>query len=89
MAKSLEGVVLIRANVDTEIGLSSQYDIDGDYVPRTFALDSNARIIEPLDPQSGRFWYFLPVSKPDFVVDFVEKLKTLQTQPASVAQISQ
>ncbi|GAA3957047.1 thioredoxin family protein [Allohahella marinimesophila] len=84
VVNSLVGVVLIRANVDTEIGLSSRYDIDGDYVPRTFALDSKARIIEALDPSTEQFWYFLPVSKPDYVVSFAEKLKGLKGDPSSV-----
>ena len=84
VVSSLEGVVLIRADVDKDIGLSSQYDVDGDYVPRTFALDSQARIIQPLYPQTDQFWYFLPVSKPDYVVSFAEKLKGLKGEAGSV-----
>ncbi|WP_416398738.1 thioredoxin family protein [Allohahella sp. A8] len=84
VVSSLDGVVLIRVDVDKNIGLSNQYDIDGDYVPRTFALDSEARIIQSLDPQTEQFSYFLPVSKPDYVVSFAEKLKRLKTEPGSM-----
>ena len=75
VVKSLQGIILIRANMDNEPLINEQYNRDGKYVPRTFALDSSGQLIKPLHPDKQRYDYFLPVEKPRYVVNFATQLK--------------
>ncbi len=71
----LKDVTLIRANKDKQPDISDQFNIDGDYIPRTFALDKKGNIIQDLDSNNPKWWYFLPANDPDFLVRFVTQLK--------------
>jgi hypothetical protein len=72
---ALEGVILVRSNKDKEPGISKLYDIDGEYVPRTFALDKIGKIIEDLNSDNPKWWYFLPANDPDYLIQFTNMVK--------------
>lgn len=74
--RALEHVVLIRANKDKEPDVSRQFNVDGDYVPRTFALDGNGNIIRDMDSNNPKWWYFLPANDPEHLIQFVSQLKS-------------
>jgi thiol-disulfide isomerase/thioredoxin len=61
VAKAASDFIMIRVNSDKNPGLNQQYSLDGDYVPRTFALTSNAKLLNQLYKQNGNFRFFLPV----------------------------
>lgn len=77
VVKSLQGITLIRANIDKEPLINAKYDKDGTYIPRTFAIDSLGNLVKPLHPDRPRYDYFLPVEKPDYLVNFATRLKSL------------
>ena len=49
--------VMIRVNTDTQSSLSKQYNLDGGYVPRTFALFPNGRIMNDIYPPKEHKYY--------------------------------
>lgn len=75
VVKALEGVILIRSNMDKEPNISKLHDIDGEYVPRTFALDKNGDIIRDLDSDNPKWWYFLPANDPGYLIRFTNMMK--------------
>jgi len=44
VVKELKGMILIRSDKNAEPDISKQFSLDGEYVPRTFALDSNGKM---------------------------------------------
>lgn len=79
VVESLAGLVLIRVDVDEHPALSAEYDLDGEYVPRTFALDSAGRIVRSLYPGRSEYVYFLPADDPQYLRDFAARLKALSS----------
>ena len=73
--QALQGVTLIRANIDKEPDISDRFNIDGGYVPRTFALDKNGNIIQDLDSNNPKWSYYLPANDPEHLIRFVTSLK--------------
>lgn len=71
----LEDLVLIRVNIDLEPETSTIFDLDGEYVPRTFALDSSGKIIKNLNSENPQWWYFLPSDDPDYLARFAQRVK--------------
>lgn len=72
---TLDGVVLIHSNRDHEPEISKLFDIDGEYILRTFSLDKEGQIIEDLNSSNSNWWHYLPVDNPDYLIQFVNKLK--------------
>ena len=63
--------VMIRVNTRQEPQLSAQYQFDGWYVPRTFAVFPDGRIMHQLYP-SKRYRYFIEL-KPENLLRLMEK----------------
>ncbi len=76
VVESLQGITLIRVNIDQEPLINARYDKDGTYIPRTFAIDGSGDLLKPLHPDRPRYDYFLPVEKPRYLVNFAVKLKS-------------
>ena len=70
----LQGLTLIRVNMDQERALSRKYNIDGEYVPRTFALDKNGEIIGDLNSSNPKWWHYLPANDRNVIIEFAELL---------------
>lgn len=75
VVKSLDSLVLIRSNKDLEPEISELFNIDGDYVPRTFALDKRGQIIRDLNSKNPQWWYFLPSDDEDYLIEFTKLVK--------------
>jgi hypothetical protein len=52
------------------------YNLDGDYVPRTFALNSDGKIIKSLYPKK-KYRYFIPDDNKESMIEFAKKLRDL------------
>ncbi len=75
VVKALRGLVLMRADQDTEPALSKKFGSDGDYVPRTLALDANGAILTGAYENQGKFAYFIPADEPDDLLRFLRRVK--------------
>lgn len=64
VAKATSNFIMIRVNADKNPSLNQQYSLDGDYIPRTFALTSSAKLLQQLYKQKRQFRFFLPAEKP-------------------------
>jgi thiol-disulfide isomerase/thioredoxin len=51
--------VMIRVNQDKYSSLSSKYDFDGKYIPRTFALGPDGKVLRKLYPKKSKSRYYL------------------------------
>ncbi len=51
VVEALEGLVLMRANRDTAPEISQRFDFDGEYIPRTMALQQGGQVITDLYPE--------------------------------------
>jgi len=54
-------LVMIRVDIDQQPALSEQYDFDGDYVPRTFALTATGEVRHNIYAKK-RYRYFIKAS---------------------------
>ncbi len=75
VVKALNGLVLMRANADKEPALSRKYGEDGEYVPRTFAVNSNGGILKEAYERQGKFAYFIGADEPDDLLNFLKRVK--------------
>lgn len=75
VTQALQGVPLIRSNADEEPDISARFDLDGSYVPRTFALDSSGRVIQELKAGHPEFQDYLPSDDPAPLIQFINRLK--------------
>ncbi len=76
VVSALQGLVLMRANKDTEPKVSNQYGDDGQYVPRTLALAANGAILKQAYEKQGDFAYFIGADRPDELIAFLQRVKT-------------
>jgi thiol:disulfide interchange protein len=74
----LRDVVLIRVDKDDRPDISKLYDYDGEYVPRTFALDNNGDTLNLMPPHKKKYSYFLPADNLRYLVKFARKLKSVR-----------
>jgi thiol-disulfide isomerase/thioredoxin len=65
--KETRKFVMIRMNQDKHPGLSSKYDFDGEYIPRTFALSPDGNILHELYPKRSKSRYYLGIRRSDLV----------------------
>ena len=75
VVKAMKDVVLIRVNQDKEPEISKKYGLDGEYVPRSFALSSKGEIMKDLYENRSKFQYYLPANDPAYLVQFVNGVK--------------
>ncbi len=72
---SLQDVILIRVNKDRDPAISSQFDFDGEYIPRTFALNRDADVIRKFYSVEEDYAYFIPPDNVGYLVELVGLLK--------------
>ncbi len=75
VVQNLEGLILIRTNKDTSPSVSKNYSFDGEYVPRTFALNSKGKIITKFYSDKAKYTYFIPSGSPEFLIEFSKLIK--------------
>jgi len=56
----IENLVLMRVNIDKDSELSDQYDFDGTYIPRVFALNPKGDVMHQLYDKKKEFAYWQP-----------------------------
>src|SRR5215831_9927615 len=56
--------VMIRVERDGNRELSTRYNLDGDYVPRTFFLGPDAAVLPGFETSAARYRYFLDEFSP-------------------------
>jgi thiol-disulfide isomerase/thioredoxin len=66
-------LIMIRVNTRHRPQLSAKYQFDGKYVPRTFAVFPDGRVMHHLYP-SKRYKYFIGL-EPDNLLSLVEKAR--------------
>jgi len=76
VVKALDGLVLMRANIDAEPAVSKKYGEDGDYVPRTFAVNAKGDIIKGAYSRPDKFAYFIPADEPQDLLRFLARVKS-------------
>lgn len=69
------GFVMIRVERDANPDLSDYYNVDGDYVPRTFFLDHDAQLWADLDSGRADFRYFLDEHDPRELVELMQEAR--------------
>jgi len=67
VVKALKDIVLIRENMDLNPEISKKYDFDGQYVPRSFALNSKGQVLSLLD-ESNEYQFYLPSDDPGVLI---------------------
>jgi len=75
VVNALEGFVLMRANVDADPALSRKYGEDGEYVPRTFALNSSGGILKGAYEKQDKFAYFISADDATELLRFLKRVK--------------
>ena len=76
VVSALRGLVLMRANRDTDGVTSKKFGNDGEYVPRTLALSSNGDILTQAYARNDQFAYFIPADEPVELMEFLRRIKT-------------
>jgi len=64
--------VMIRVDVDRQPEISSWYELDGKYVPRTFALRPDGEIIGAAYPPKAKHRYYFGTREAD-LLDFMKR----------------
>ena len=59
--------VMIRVDQDKYSSLSSEYDFDGKYIPRTFAISPDGNVLHRLYPKKSKTRYYLGIRRSDLV----------------------
>lgn len=76
VVEALDGLILMRANVDEQPEINLAFNQDGQYIPRTYALDANGNVIEQLYPQQP-YRFYLRFSGPQSIINFANSLKLI------------
>jgi len=66
-------LVLIRVDRDRDEHISKKYQIDGNYVPRTYLLDSDANIITS-PYKSDKYMFYLPPNNEKYLAELMRRL---------------
>jgi len=73
--KALDGLVLIKANVDNNNDINKLVNYDGGYVPKTIALVASGDISKALYPKKEEYMFYLNPDKEEKLINFINKLK--------------
>ena len=65
--------VMIRVERDSHLDISQEYDLDGDYIPRTLLLTSRGEVLTELDAGRSDYRYFLDEYEPDQLLELMQK----------------
>jgi protein-disulfide reductase (glutathione) len=74
--KALQGITLMRIDQDSGDKLIRKFTPDGEYVPRTFFLDSNGEPITGLFDADPAYKYFFPPDEPGDLAKTIRAMKT-------------
>jgi thiol-disulfide isomerase/thioredoxin len=69
--------VMIRVERDGNRDISRQYDLDGDYIPRTFFLRPNGELLSDLDNGSSEYRYYLDEHGPGELLSLMREALSL------------
>lgn len=72
--------VMIRVERDGNRDISQEYDLDGDYIPRTLFLNPDATVIEELRLDRSEYRYFLNEYEADETLSMMQKALALMPQ---------
>lgn len=61
--KESQKFIMIRVDQDKQPNLSSKFNFDGKYIPRTFAVSPSGNIIHEMYPQKSKYRYFIGTSR--------------------------
>lgn len=78
--ESLQGIVLIRVDAVAHPEVNERYDLDGGYVPRTFALDSNGNVSPQMHRKRSQFSYVMTFDDPKPLIRFAKNLKFYESE---------
>ena len=77
VVEASRGFVMIRVERDSNPELSQAYQLDGDYIPRTFFLMPDGDVLEKLDSGRSEFRYFLDEDEPDELLALMQRAAKL------------
>lgn len=84
VVSALAGLVLMRVDTDREPKTSKKYGDDGQYVPRTFALSPNGKILKQAYLRKDKYAYFIGTEEPDELLEFLARTKAAKHQATLV-----
>jgi thiol-disulfide isomerase/thioredoxin len=65
--------IMIRVERDGNRELSAEYDVDGDYIPRTFFLQPNGELMKELRKGGSEYRYFLDEYEADELLAMMDR----------------
>jgi protein-disulfide reductase (glutathione) len=72
LAALTSSFVMIRVERDSHPELSARYDVDGEYIPRTFFLKSNGELRVELAGDNPEYRYFLDEDEPSELIALMQ-----------------
>ena len=75
IVEALDGLVLMKANVDTNNTVKKYIEYDESYVPKTIALNSKGELISSLYNKKEEYMFFLPIKNNRKTLIFIENVK--------------
>lgn len=82
LVEASRGFVMIRVERDSNRELSQAYDVDGDYIPRTFFLTPNGELMAQLHIGRSQHRYFLNEYEPDELLELMSRATKLVSSNA-------
>ena len=75
VVQSMNGLILMRENRDTNPRINKMFNYDGEYVPRTFALNNKGKVMQKFYVEEEKYTYFIPPSSVEFINQFARLIK--------------
>jgi thiol-disulfide isomerase/thioredoxin len=72
--RNSKNVVLVKLNQDTDTMYLKKYSLDGEYVPRTYLLDSEFNVM-PSPYKSKKYDFYLAPGNESYLASLLNKLK--------------
>jgi thiol-disulfide isomerase/thioredoxin len=79
--------IMIRVERDGNRELSEQYDLDGDYIPRTLFLSSDGTVLEEFDAGRSEYRYFLDEFEADETLELMSRAKALPEADSRASEV--
>ncbi len=80
LVKASEDFVMIRVERDSNPDISSEYDFDGQYIPRTLLLSPRGEVYEQLDAGRSDYRYFVDEFEADQTLELMQRAKELAAE---------
>jgi thiol-disulfide isomerase/thioredoxin len=75
--------VMIRVERDGHREISARYDVDGEYIPRTFFLTPTGSVLSELTSDNEDYLYFLDEHDPTELIALMQRALERQGAPAA------